>query len=157
MLMQDLYPIGERIILGNLRFEADDIIRFATKFDPQPFHLDADAARETMFGALCASGWHTCGGWMKTLVAFHRAEAKRLTAEGLVPPRTGPSPGFSNLKWLKPVFAGDTVTYSLTPMSARPLQSRPGLLMNTGLAEGFNQHGDPVLSFESNVIEYADD
>lgn len=114
MRMFDLYPAGERIVLGELLFTAEDIIRFARQYDNQPFHTDADKARDTLFGGLCASGWHTCAGWMKMMIAFQRAEAERLAAEGIVPPRMGPSPGFRDLKWLKPVYAGDTVTYSQT-------------------------------------------
>ncbi|MCX8996584.1 MaoC family dehydratase [Rhizobiaceae bacterium BDR2-2] len=155
MRMIELYPAGQRVELGSLRFTAADIIRFATEFDPQPFHTDAEKARDTMFGALCASGWHTCAGWMKTMVAFRESEAKRLAAQGIEPPRIGPSPGFRNLRWLKPVFAGDTITYYQTPLDSRASRSRPGLWINTGLSEGINQHGEPVLSFESSVIEHA--
>ncbi len=155
MRMIELYPIGQRIVLGDLLFTPEDIVRFASQFDPQPFHMDAEKARDTMFGGLCASGWHTCAGWMKMMVAFHKAEARRFAAEGIAPPRMGPSPGFNDLKWLKPVFAGDTITYSQTPLTSRASQSRPGLIINTGLAEGVNQKGEPVLRFESSVIEYA--
>lgn len=155
MQMSDLYPVGAPLVLGSLTFTAEDIIRFAEQFDPQPFHTDAQKARDTMFGALCASGWHSCAGWMKCLVAFHKAEAHRLIAEGKTPPRLGPSPGFDELQWLKPVFAGDTITYTLTPVESRPLKSRPGLLLNRGVAGGVNQKGEPVLRFNTNVIEYA--
>lgn len=155
MRMSELYPAGERIVLGDLLFTPQDIIRFARKFDPQPFHTDPEKARGTLFGSLCASGWHTCAGWMKMMVAFHEAEAGRIRARGIAPPRMGPSPGFNKLQWLKPVFAGDTITYSLTPQTSRASQSRPGLLVNTGLAEGVNQQGAAVMRFESTVIEYV--
>ena len=154
MRFLELYPAGNKIVLGDLLFTQEDIIRFAAKFDPQPFHTDPEKARDTMFGALCASGWHTCAGWMKVTIAFHKREAQRLSGEGIVPPRLGPSPGFRNLQWLKPVFAGDTVTYSQTPQAGRASQSRPGLFVNTGLAEGVNQKGETVLRFESTAIEY---
>ena len=155
MPMRDLYPTGERLVLGSVTFTAQDIIRFARQFDPQPFHTDAELARASMLGGLCASGWHSCAGWMQSMVAFHRRETRRLKEAGVTPPRLGPSPGFTDLKWLKPVFAGDTITYSLTPLDSREMQSRPGLLINTGLAEGVNQNGETVLSFQSTVIEYA--
>lgn len=154
MQMNELYPAGQRLVLGTVLFTPQDIIEFARKFDPQPFHTDAERARDTLFGSLCASGWHTCAGWMKSMVAFQKREAKRLMAEGIAPSRMGPSPGFANLRWSKPVFAGDTITYSLTPREFRPMASRPGLLLNTGVAEGINQNGEPVLSFETTVIEY---
>lgn len=155
MRMSELYPAGERIELGELLFTPEDIVRFATKFDPQPFHTDPEKAHDSLFGALCASGWHTCAGWMKTMAAFQKAEARRLAAAGIEPPRMGPSPGFEKLQWLKPVFAGDTIAYSLTPLASRALQSRPGLFINTGLAEGVNRKGETVLRFETRVIEYA--
>ena len=155
MRMAELYPFGEAVEIGGLTFTAEDIVRFAKAFDPQPFHLDESRAKTALFGGLCASGWHTCAGWMKMMVAFHKAEARRFAAEGIAPPRMGPSPGFNDLKWLKPVFAGDTITYSQTPLTSRASQSRPGLIINTGLAEGVNQKGEPVLRFESSVIEYA--
>lgn len=155
MRVLELYPAGTRLELGSLLFTPEDIIRFATKFDPQPFHTDPEQARDSLFGGLCASGWHTCAGWMKMMVAFHKAEAKRLMAEGIAPPRMGPSPGFEKLQWLKPVYAGDTITYFQTPLTSRASQSRPGILINTGLAEGVNQKGEPVLRFDSTVVEYA--
>ncbi len=154
MRLAELYKVGERLDMGTVHFSAEDIIRFATKFDPQVFHLDEESAKASLLGGLCTSGWHTCAGWMQRNVAFFRSEAKRLIAEGKTPPKMGPSPGFRNLAWPKPVYAGDTVTYFLTPISTRAMASRPGWHMNTGLAEGLNQHGELVLRFESNVIEF---
>lgn len=154
MRLAELYAVGERVDMGSVHFSAEDIIRFASKFDPQPFHLEEEAAKASLFGGLCASGWHTCAGWMQRNVAFFRGEARRLIGEGKTPPKMGPSPGFRNLVWPKPVYAGDTITYSLTPVSSRPMTSRPGWHMNTALAEGMNQHGETVLRFESNVIDF---
>lgn len=155
MRMAELYAVNEKIVLGTHYFAADDIIRYARQFDPQPFHVDAELAKESLFGGLCASGWHTCAGWMKTFVAFWTAEYIRLKKEGATPPELGPSPGFRNLRWFKPVFAGDTITYSVTLLSSRPLATRPGRLINTILCEGTNQHGEPVIRFESTVLEFV--
>jgi len=155
MRMLDLYPAGTRLALGSAAFSAEDIIRFAEKFDPQPFHVDPEAAKNYVFGALCASGWHTCACWMRCFIDFWRNETKRLAAEGIVPPNLGPSPGFDELQWLKPVYVGDVVSYSLTSLDSRPLASRPGLILNTGLAEGLNQNGEPVLRFKSNILEFV--
>jgi acyl dehydratase len=155
MRMAELYPVNEKVVLGSHHFTAEDIIRYARQFDPQPFHVDAGAAENSLFGGLCASGWHTCAGWMKTFVAFWTAEYIRIKKEGVIPPELGPSPGFKNLRWLKPVFAGDTITYSVTLLSSRPLATRPGRLINTILCEGESQHGEPVIRFESTVLEFA--
>lgn len=155
MKMIELYPAGHKVETGSRLFTAEDIIRFAEKFDPQPFHTDAEAAKSYVFGALCASGWHTCAGWMRCFIDFWGAEVARLKAEGLVPPRLGPSPGFEELQWLKPVFAGDTITYSLTSLGSRPLASRPGLILNVGLGEGVNQKGEPVLHFKTKILEFV--
>ncbi len=154
MKMIELYPAGHRVETGTRVFDADDIIRFAAKYDPQPFHMDVEAAKSYVFGALCASGWHTCAGWMRCFIDFWGSEVRRLKAEGLAPPQLGPSPGFEQLQWLKPVYAGDTITYSLTSLESRPLASRPGLILNTGIGEGVNQNGEAVLRFRTKILEF---
>lgn len=154
MKLLELSPPGHPLKTGSKEFTAEAIIRFAEKFDPQPFHTDAEAAKNYVFGGLCASGWHTCAEWMRCFIDFWRGETARLKAEGIQPPKLGPSPGFSELQWLKPVFVGDVVSYSLTGIDSRPLASRPGLILNTGLAEGLNQNGEPVLRFKSKIIEF---
>ncbi|WP_428429669.1 MaoC family dehydratase [Pararhizobium sp.] len=154
MKLSDLHPEGTRETIGTVTFSAEDIIHFAEKFDPQPFHLDAELAKQSLFSGLCASGWHTCAGWMKCFVPYWMAEMKRLAAEGIVAPKLGPSPGFRDMRWLRPVFAGDTITYSVTFVAAKDLESRPGWRINTILCEGENQDGQPVIRFESKVIEF---
>jgi acyl dehydratase len=157
MKMFDLYPAGTRLELGSVTFTAEDIIRFAEKFDPQPFHVDAEAAKDYVFGALCASGWHTCANWMKSFIGFIGREMKRLKAEGLEPPRIGPSPGFSELQWLKPVYVGDTITFFMTPIDSRTINGKRRYMLNSALSEGVNQHGETVLRFKSNLIEFFPD
>jgi acyl dehydratase len=155
MRLEELTPIGTRIQTGTLEFTADDIIRYATAFDPQPFHVDAEAARNFVFGALCASGWHTCAGWMKMFLAHWAQEHARLVRDGIDPPKLGPSPGFKDLKWIKPVYAGDRVTYFVTLTDSRELASRPGTWLNSTFNEGVNQNGEVVIRFNSSVLEFT--
>jgi acyl dehydratase len=117
--------IGETEELGSHTFTADDIVGFARQFDPQPFHVDAEAARGSLFGALCASGWHTASVWMKRMVGYRERTRADALARGERPARLGPSPGFSNLKWVKPVYAGDTIAYRSTVTAKRAKAARP--------------------------------
>ncbi len=141
--------IGERHELGRHTFTADGIKAFAGRFDPQAFHLDEAAAARSHFGALCASGWHTAAVWMRLMVEYQRREDTARRERGEPVAELGPSPGFRDLKWLKPVYVGDTVQYAMEVIETRPSNSRPewGLvtLRNTGL----NQRAEPVISFVS--------
>lgn len=154
MRLAELSPIGQRIKLTTIHFSADDIIRFAQKYDPQSFHLNEEAAKNSVLGGLCASGWQSAASWMRSFLMFWKDEVKRLMKEGIEPPKLGPSPGFKDLKWLKPVYAGDDITYYTTLLDTRPLASRPGTHINTTLNEGVNQHGETVVSFVSTVLEF---
>ncbi|WP_028748889.1 MaoC/PaaZ C-terminal domain-containing protein [Rhizobium mesoamericanum] len=154
MIMAERYAAGEKTDIGSYLFTAERIIHFAERFDPQPFHLDGEAAKATLFGGLCASGWHTCAAWMKTFIAYWNAECARLASEGLEPPKLGPSPGFQKLQWLRPVYAEEEVTYSVTFLASRPLASRPGCRLNSILCEGAIADTTPVIRFESSVIEF---
>src|SRR5512134_3911517 len=98
--------VGERHEIGSYTFTADSIKRFAAGYDPQPFHLDEEAAARTHFGALVASGWQTVSIFMKLTVQDRKREADAMRARGEPVAKAGPSPGFRNLRWLKPVFAG---------------------------------------------------
>ena len=93
--------------LGSHAFTRDNVLAFARQFDPQPFHVDDEAAARGPFGRLAASGWHTAAGWMKCFVAFNAAALAARKAAGKPFAEVGPSPGFSNLKWLKPVHPGE--------------------------------------------------
>jgi acyl dehydratase len=144
--------VGETDELGSYTFEADDIIRFARQFDPQRFHVDPVAAKDSLFGGLCASGWHTAAIWMKLLAAHRDRTRAWARAQGETPARLGPSPGFTNLKWLKPVYAGDTITYRTTLTGKRASASRPGWGMATHHNTGVNQNGEEVFSFDGAVF-----
>ena len=141
--------VGERVEIGRHTFTADDIKTFARRFDPQAFHLDEAAAARSHFGALCASGWHTASMWMRLMVLYQRRDDEERRARGEPVATLGPSPGFRELKWLKPVYVGDIVTYATEIIEKRPSASRPewGLISirNTGV----NQKGEPVISFIS--------
>lgn len=149
--METSAPV-ERVELGSFTFTADDIVRFARAYDPQRFHLSNEEAAKTHFGRLCASGWHTAAVWMKLMIAHRKREAARARAEGSTLPRLGPSPGFENLKWIKPVYAGDTITYFSTVVERRESRSKPGWAILSTLNEGVNQHGEKVFSFEGRVF-----
>ena len=144
--------IGFVADLGSHHFSRDGIIAFARKYDPQPFHLDEAAALKGPFGRLSASGWHTAAGWMKCYIATNHAAWDKMRASGREPAPLGPSPGFTNLRWLKPVCPGDTIAYWTTVTAKRELKSRPGWGMVSAQAEGFNQDGALIYSFESKAL-----
>jgi acyl dehydratase len=151
MTLDDYLEIGVTKTLGSHRFEADEIKRFAAAYDPQPFHMDEAAAAGSVFGALCASGWHTVSMWMRQNLLSLQQDATLWEGDGPAPV-FGPSPGFENLQWLKPVYAGDTVTYTRTNLGHRAMASRPGWRILSMRSEGFNQHGDKVVGFDSAVL-----
>lgn len=141
--------VGDRAEVGRHTFTADEIKRFATKFDPQPFHLDEVAAAKSSFGALCASGWHTASVWMRLMVEHNKREDAAQRARGEPVAALGPSPGFRELKWLKPVYVGDTITYATEIVETRASNSRPGWGLMSFKNTGVNQNNEPVISFIS--------
>lgn len=146
------FTIGKKIVIGTHHFTADAIVTFARKFDPQRFHVDEEAARTAVFGALCASGWHTAAVWMKYNVAHGARLREAAKAAGKEPPEFGPSPGIRDLRWYRPVFVGDDITYARTVERIRALSSRPGWSSVATHAEAWNQRGEPVMSFRSSVL-----
>ncbi|HEX3115018.1 MAG TPA: MaoC family dehydratase [Bradyrhizobium sp.] len=138
--------IGQRREVGSFTFTADAIKKFAGQFDPQRFHLDEEAGRKSLFGGLAASGWHVGSVCMKLLVADGQRLAREALARGEQVAAWGPSPGFRDLRWLKPVLAGDTVSFASEVESLRVSEKRPewGILQvrNTGT----NQRGELVFS-----------
>lgn len=129
--LEEIVGIGKAVPLGTHTFQADDIIRFAARFDPQPFHLDAVAARESVLGGLCASGWHVCSVWMKLNVAHLAAEREAAIAEGRPFADFGPSPGLRDVSWRKPAFVGDTLTYFTRPLAIRERHKDDGFHLLT--------------------------
>lgn len=148
----DEAEIGQRRQLGNHRFTREEIVAFAQKYDPQPFHLDEAAASRTHFGALVASGWQTAATWMKLFVADVERDTAARMARGAPVPEFGPSPGFKNLRWLKPVYAGDTISYATELKEKIVSKSKPDWGLIIAYNSGTNQHGDLVFDFESTVF-----
>jgi len=139
--------VGERTELGSHTFTADEIKSFAARFDPQPFHVDEDAAARSHFGALCASGWHTTAVFMRHFVLAEQRETEALIARGEPAAKSGPSPGIRDLRWLEPVYAGDTISFAREIRELRDLPHRPGWGLMIALNTGTNQKGELVLSF----------
>jgi acyl dehydratase len=144
--------IGDAEDLGRHTFTADEIKTFARRFDPQLFHVDEAAAKLSHFGALCASGWHTAAAWMRLMVDHRRALAEAARARGEPVAAIGPALGFRDLKWLKPVYVGDTITYSSEVIELRASNSKPRSGLMTILSKGVNQHGEPVITFMSTTF-----
>ncbi|SFU19995.1 MaoC family dehydratase [Mesorhizobium sp. YR577] len=155
MTLDEFLGIGTTVTLGSHRFEPEAIKAFAAKYDPQPFHMDEKKAENSVFGRLCASGWHTTATWMRYNLEQQALADGKWDGPG-PKPEFGPSPGFKNLKWLKPVYAGETVTFTRTGLSHRPVASRPGWRLVTIRADAFDSTGDKVLEFESAVLVKAD-
>jgi len=141
-------PVGESVALGTYTFTPEEIIRFARKYDPQPFHVNPEAAKASFFGELIASGWHTGAAWMKRLVERRTRQREAAIACGEKPVAFGPSPGFRDLRWVKPVYVGDTLTFRTTVADKRPSASRPewGLVLSHNT--GHNQRGELVYEFK---------
>ncbi len=144
--------VGETSGAGSYTFTAEAIKSFASRFDPQPFHLDEEAAARSHFKRLCASGWHTVCIRMRLLIESRRREDDERRARGEPVAALGPSPGFRDLKWLKPVYADDTISYQTDVIETRALPNWPGWGLVTSLNTGKNQHGELVVSFISSVF-----
>jgi acyl dehydratase len=107
---------GTAFDLGTITADRDEMIAFARRFDPQPFHLDEEAGRNSLFGGLCASGWYTACLWMR---AFYDAVLSKSTSMG--------APGGTEFGWPRPMFPGDVVQPRAEVLSARRSRSRPEL------------------------------
>src|ERR1041384_2964063 len=143
----DDIDVGDRAELGTHTLTAQAIKTFAAQYDPQAFHMDEAAAARSHFGALCASGWHTVAAWMRLRALYGQREDAERRACGEVIARLGPSPGFRELKWLKPVYAGDTISYASEVVEKRVTITRPGWGIVFARNTGTNQRGELVLSF----------
>jgi acyl dehydratase len=138
--------------LGTHLFSREEIIRFAKAYDPQPFHVSDEGGAASSYGRLIASGWHTAAAWMRCFVDTNQREAQARAASGMPVSRLGPSPGLTNLKWLRPVGPGDAIGYRLAITGKRPLKSRPEWGLAEFLAEGDNQSGERVFAFDGKVL-----
>ena len=128
---------GQELALGSHTVTEQEIVAFATQFDPQPFHVDRDAAAASIFGGVIASGWHTCSMMMRLVVDGLMASAASMG-----------SPGLEKVRWIVPVRAGDTlsVTYLTTALKASSSKPDRGVVYSTWKA--LNQHGELVCTIE---------
>ena len=143
--------IGEMTDLGRHTFTREEIIHFARQFDPQPFHLDDAAAKASLFGALCASGWHTASIFIRQVIR-HRLARAAAPVPGERRPAYGPSAGFRDLLWPRPVYVGDTIEFRARVAEKIDLKSRPnrGILVNH--VQGRNQKGELVFAVNSQIM-----
>jgi acyl dehydratase len=144
--------VGQRHEVGSFTFTADAIKTFAAKFDPQRFHLDEEAGRKSLFGGLAASGWHVGSVCMKLLVASGQRQASEMVARGAKVAVWGPSPGFRELRWIRPVLAGDTISFVSEIESLRASSSRSEWGILEVRLSGTNQRGEPVFSMLSTAF-----
>ncbi|MDQ7982383.1 MaoC family dehydratase [Paraburkholderia sp. SARCC-3016] len=135
------FEVNRTYEIGEHTFTRDEIVAFAQQFDPQPFHVDEAAAAASPFGALIASGWHTCSVMMGLLVRHSTAGS---TSMG--------SPGIDDIRWLKPVRVGDTIRMTSTVLDKRVSSSKPDRGIVTTQWEGVNQHGETVITVRAKVI-----
>ncbi len=131
--------VGTKASFGHYRVTREEVLEFAGKYDPQPFHLDDEAAARTHFGRLSASGWHSCAMTMAMLVENMKSQQ----SAGLG------SPGVDEIRWLKPVYPGDTLRCETEVIDKRPSKSRPEMGSFRSRLTVFNQDGAPVLSMVS--------
>jgi acyl dehydratase len=137
------FPLGQKTVLGSYTFTEENILAFARKYDPQPFHIDKAAAEQSIYGGLIASGWHTAAVWMKLMIANRRA-ALAAGAESVQDNFV--SPGVRDIKWLKPVRPGTTLTYVNESFAKLDWPTLPQF----GLVEGRNEARD-----ESGALYYS--
>jgi acyl dehydratase len=128
------FNAGDVFELGEARMDEAEMMEFARRYDPQPFHVDAHAASESAFGGLIASGWHTAGVYMGLLVRGLLHDVASLGAGGL-----------EELRWLKPVRPGDVLRGRLTVLSKRASEKNPGRGTLVNVGELFNQDGERVF------------
>ena len=131
--------IGAKASFGRYEVTREEAIDFAAKYDPQPFHLSDEAAAQTHFGRISASGWHTCAMVMRMLV--DNITEKRQAGLG--------SPGLDELRWLKPVYPGDVLRVETELVSKKQSQSRPEMGSFQSLVSVFNQDEVKVCSMKS--------
>jgi len=134
--------IGAETEFGSYHVTREEVLEFARQYDPQPFHLSDEAAAKTHFGRIAASGWHTCA--MTMAVIARRVVAEEQAGLG--------SPGVDELRWLKPVYPGDTLHVRSTLVGKTPSRSKPDIGSFRSLTTVTNQDGVPVLTFTSIVL-----
>ena len=130
------YPVGEVAEFGDYPVSEQEVVEFATRYDPQPFHIDAEAARGTIYGGLIASGWMTASCAMRMMVDHY-----------ISPLASMGSPGIDELRWLAPVRPGDTLHTEVEVVALRASSSKPDRGVVHLKFRGINQRGEAVLSY----------
>jgi acyl dehydratase len=143
--------IGEERSLGSHTFTRDAIIEFARQYDPQRFHVDEEAAKGSIFGGLCASGWHVAAAAMRCIVDTRTRGLAELAARGEVLPPLGVSPGVENLRWPNPTRPGDVVAYYSLIVSKRETK-RPEWGLAFIRTWGVNQHGQEAIVMDNRAF-----
>ena len=138
MYFEDLEP-GSTASFGGYQVTREEVIDFARKYDPQPFHLSDEAAAQTHFGRISASGWHTCAMVMRMMV--DNITARKQAGLG--------SPGLDELRWLRPVYPGDTLRVETTLLDKTPSRSRPEMGSFRSQVKVFNQDDVLVAAMKS--------
>jgi acyl dehydratase len=137
MIFWEDFKVGDSFEMGRHTFSAAQIVEFGRQYDPQYFHTDAEAAKQSFFGGLVASGWHTCAIAMRLMCESYLNQSRSLGA-----------PGVDHVRFLKPVRPGDTLTFRRTVLASRPSTSRKGVGLVKQRWEASNQNGELVLSME---------
>jgi len=140
MLYLDDLTVGQRFVSGTHTMDAAEIAQFAARYDPQPFHMDDAAARETLFGGLVASGWHTAGTTMRLIVSGGLPLAGGIIGTG------------GELLWTKPVRPGDTLHVECEVMEITPSRSKPDRGTVVIRCVTLNQDGEMVQSFTPKLV-----
>ncbi len=141
MLHFEDFPVGEVVVFGDRLVTEEEIVAFAREWDPQPFHVDAEAARDSQIGELIASGWHTGCLLMRMMCDAYLLDS---ASEG--------APGVDELRWQRPVRPGDRLSVRRTTLSARASRSRPQIGIVAFQFEVMNQHGETALLLKSSAF-----
>lgn len=141
LYLEDL-EVGQKAAFGKYHVTREEVLAFARKYDPQPFHLSDEAAAKTHFGRIAASGWHTTAMVMAMIVE----NVRRTGEQGLG------SPGIDELRWLKPVYPGDTLRCETEVLEVRASRSKPHLGSYRASMTVLNQDDVPVMTYISTVL-----
>jgi len=135
------FKVGQVQEFGAYEVTEKEVVEFARKYDPQFFHLDPEAAKSSLFGGLCASGWHTCAMTMAMMVENMDKTGRSLG-----------SPGIDELRWTRPVYPGDVLSVRMEVLELRPSKSKPGIGFVTSRTTVSNQDATRVMEFISTGI-----
>ena len=132
------FKVGEKRTFGAYEVTREEIIEFAGKYDPQPFHMSEELARDSFLGGLCASGWHTCAMTMRMMVDSMMDKGPSLG-----------SPGVDGIRWLRPVRPGDVLSVEIETKELRPSRSKPDIGSVHQDVTVMNQKGEAVMTLKS--------